>query len=131
MYVSEESDSAIVLTSPSNNDRGTSAEKGDGRPLVKENICEPRRLPTQSGLGLSQGLIGVRRSLFRRHHPRQEPYALRSARTDLRVGQRETAVPTATDFAHCNEHCRFREPHGCAMRQPSPAWSLVAGAGAN
>ena len=61
MHVSEESDSGIVPMKPSNQDRTTSAEKGKGRPLVKENILQPHTLPTQSGARVSQGLIGVRR----------------------------------------------------------------------
>ena len=96
MHVSEESDSGLVPMKPSNKDGSTSAEKGEGRPLVKENIREPRRSPTQSGFGLSQGLMGVRHVLYAANHPRQEPYALTSARTDLCGGQRASAVPTAT-----------------------------------
>ena len=59
-HVFEESDSGIVPMKPSNNDGSASAEKGEGRPLVTENTCEPRRPPTQSGLGLSPGQMGVR-----------------------------------------------------------------------
>jgi hypothetical protein len=97
MHVSEESDSGIVPMKPSNKDGNPSAEKAEGRPPVKENIHEPRRPSTQSGLGLSQGLMGVRRLCSAANHPRQEPYALTSARTDLRGGQRVIAVPTATE----------------------------------
>jgi RNA-directed DNA polymerase len=66
MHVSEESDSGIVPMKPSNKDGSPSAEKAEGRLLVKENTCEPRRPPTQSGFGLSPELLGVRRVLFRR-----------------------------------------------------------------
>ena len=37
MHVSEESDSSIVPMNHSNNDGRTSAERAEGRPLVKEN----------------------------------------------------------------------------------------------
>jgi RNA-directed DNA polymerase len=46
---------------PSNNDRRTSAENGEGRPLIKENPPPPHTYPTQSGAGVSQGWAGVRK----------------------------------------------------------------------
>ena len=46
---------------PSNKDRSTSAEKGEGRPLIKENPPPPHTYPTQSGARVSQGLAGVRK----------------------------------------------------------------------
>jgi RNA-directed DNA polymerase len=61
MHVSEESDSGIVPMKPSNNDRRTSAENGEGRPLIKENPPPPHTYPTQSGARVSQGLAGVRK----------------------------------------------------------------------
>ena len=60
MYVGEESDSGIVPMKPSNKDGSTSAEKGEGRPLIKENTSPPHTCPTQSGVYVSQGLGGVR-----------------------------------------------------------------------
>ncbi len=61
MHVSEESDSGIVPMKPSNKDGSTSAEKGEGRPLIKENPPPPHTHPTQSGARVSQGLAGVRK----------------------------------------------------------------------
>ena len=40
----------------------TSAESGEGRPLIKENARQPNTYPTQSGKGVSQGLAGVRKA---------------------------------------------------------------------
>jgi RNA-directed DNA polymerase len=62
MHVSEESDSGIVPMSHSNNERTSSAENGEGRPLIKENILQPDTHPTQSGARVSQGLAGVRKA---------------------------------------------------------------------
>jgi retron-type reverse transcriptase len=47
---------------PSNKDGGPAAEKGEGRPLNKENTFQPNTLPTQSRAGVSQGLAGVRKA---------------------------------------------------------------------
>jgi hypothetical protein len=71
MYVSEESDSDIVPMNPSNNDGRGSAEKGEGRPLIKENIPLPNTYPTPGGARVSQGLAGVRQAQrFAASHPR-------------------------------------------------------------
>src|SRR3974377_270539 len=59
MHVSEESDSGTVPMNHSNNERTPLAEKGKGRPLIKENIPQPHTQPTQSGARVSQGLAGV------------------------------------------------------------------------
>jgi RNA-directed DNA polymerase len=61
MYVGEESHRGIVPMNPSNKDGRSPAEKGEGRPLNKENIRLPNTLPTQSGVRVSQGLAGVQR----------------------------------------------------------------------
>ena len=61
MHVAEESDSGIVPMKPSNKDGSTSAEKGEGRPLIKENPPPPHTPPTQRGTRVSQGLAGVRK----------------------------------------------------------------------
>jgi hypothetical protein len=55
-YVSEESHSGIVPMNYSNNDKTSSAESGEGRPLIKENAGQPSTHPTQSGDRVSQGL---------------------------------------------------------------------------
>ena len=60
MHVSEESDSGILPMNHSNNDERASAEKGEGRPLIKENAPQPNTHPTQSGTRVSPGLTGVR-----------------------------------------------------------------------
>src|SRR6516225_11935234 len=60
--VSEESHSGIVPMNHSNNDKTSSAESREGRPLIKENAGQPNMYPTQSGKGVSQGLAGVRKA---------------------------------------------------------------------
>ena len=62
MYVPEESHSGIVPMNHSNKDGTSSAESGEGRPLIKENARQPNTYPTQSGKGVSQGLAGVRKA---------------------------------------------------------------------
>jgi hypothetical protein len=44
------------------NDKASSAESREGRPLIKENAGQPNRYPTQSGKSVSQGLAGVRKA---------------------------------------------------------------------
>src|SRR6266567_4524594 len=61
-YVSEESHNGIVPMNYSNNDKTSSAESGEGRPLIKENAGQPNTHPTQSGERVSQGLVGVRKA---------------------------------------------------------------------
>jgi len=46
----------------SNKDTRSSAESGEGRPLIKENAGQPNTYPTQSGKGVSQGPAGVRKA---------------------------------------------------------------------
>ena len=58
----EESHSGIVPMNYSNKDKTSSAESGEGRPLIKENAGQPNTYPTQSGKGVSQGLAGVRKA---------------------------------------------------------------------
>ena len=60
MYVCEESDSGIVLMNHSNQERTSSAENEEGRPLVKENTHPFHTRPTQCGARVSPGLMGVR-----------------------------------------------------------------------
>jgi group II intron reverse transcriptase/maturase len=60
--VSEESHSGIVPMNYSNNDKTSSAESREERPLIKENAGQPNTYPTQSGKGVSQGLAGVRKA---------------------------------------------------------------------
>ena len=60
--VPEESHSGILPMNHSNNDKTSSAESREGRPLIKENAGQPNTYPTQSGKGVSQGLAGVRKA---------------------------------------------------------------------
>jgi group II intron reverse transcriptase/maturase len=46
----------------SNKGVNSSAESGEGRPLIKENVRQPNTSPTQSGERVSQGLAGVRKA---------------------------------------------------------------------
>jgi RNA-directed DNA polymerase len=62
MHVSEGSDSGVVPMKGSNNDRTSSAEGLEGRPLTKENTLQSSTYPTQGGERVSQGLAGVRRA---------------------------------------------------------------------
>src|SRR5437879_2150447 len=62
VYVTEESDSGILPMNHSNKDRKPLAESEEGRPLIKENACQPNTYPTQSEKGVSQGLAGVRKA---------------------------------------------------------------------
>jgi RNA-directed DNA polymerase len=62
VHASEESHSGVVLMNHSNKDTRSSAESGEGRPLIKENACQSNTHPTQSGKGVSQGLAGVRKA---------------------------------------------------------------------
>ena len=60
--VSEESHSGILPMNYSNNDKTSSAESREGRPLIKENAGQPSTCSTQSGKHVSQGLAGVRKA---------------------------------------------------------------------
>ena len=61
MHAVEESDSGIVPMNPSNKgDAPSSAEVGEGRPGIKENVAPSHTRLTQSGESVSQGLRGVR-----------------------------------------------------------------------
>ena len=62
MHVTEESHSGIVPMNHSNKDTKSSAESGEGRPLIKENAGQSNTYPTQSGERVSQGLAGVRKA---------------------------------------------------------------------
>jgi len=70
MYVSEESDHAIRPMNQPNNEEFSSAEAGEGRAWVKENIVQSNTSPTQSGKRVSQGLSGVRKAAKERKQER-------------------------------------------------------------
>ncbi len=62
VHVSEESDSGILPMNRSNKDGKPLAEDEEGRPLIKENACQPNTYPTQSEKRVSQGLAGGRKA---------------------------------------------------------------------
>ena len=62
VHVCEESHSGIVPMNHSNKDTRSSAESGEGRPLIKENAGQPSTHLTQGGDRVSQGLAGVRKA---------------------------------------------------------------------
>ena len=60
MHAAEGSDSDVVPMNQPNKGGRPPAEVGEGRPEIKENIAQSHTRPTQSGVGVSQGLSGVR-----------------------------------------------------------------------
>src|SRR5712664_727231 len=60
--VQEKSDCAVVPVNQSNREAQASAEAGEGRAQIKENIVQSHMRPTQSGERMSQGLHGVRQT---------------------------------------------------------------------
>jgi hypothetical protein len=62
MHVLEKSDCAVVPVNQPNKGGQTSAEVGEGRAQMKENIVQPHMRPTQSEKRMSQGLDGVRKA---------------------------------------------------------------------
>src|SRR5215471_7426434 len=61
MNVQEKSDCAVVPVNQLNKEGQPSAEVGEGRAQIKENIVQFNIRPTQSGKRVSQGLHGVRK----------------------------------------------------------------------
>ena len=70
MHAAEESDFGVVPVNQPNKDGKPSAEAGEGRPEIKENIAQFNTQPTQSGAGVSQGLSGVRQRARERKEER-------------------------------------------------------------
>jgi RNA-directed DNA polymerase len=66
MHVQEKSDCAVVPVNQSNKEVQTSAEAGEGRAQIEENIVRSHMFPTQSGKSMSQGLRGVRKAATER-----------------------------------------------------------------
>ena len=62
LHISEESDHAIVPVNLSNNGEPSPAEIGEGSAGTKENAGPSSTHPTQSGVRVSQGLVGVRQA---------------------------------------------------------------------
>ena len=70
MNVQEKSDCAVVPVNQPNKEAEASAEAGEGRAQMKENIAQFNMQPTQSGKRMSQGLHGVRQAVrFAAIHP--------------------------------------------------------------
>ena len=59
MHVLEKSDCALVPVNQPNREAKATAEVGEGRAQMKENIAQSNMLPTQSGKRMAQGLGGV------------------------------------------------------------------------
>src|SRR5437773_2652706 len=70
MHVLEKSDCAVVPVNQSNREAQASAEAGEGRAQIKENIVQSHMRPTQSGQRMSQGLHGVRQAARNRKQER-------------------------------------------------------------
>src|SRR6185312_6056459 len=66
MHVQEKSDCAVVPVNQPNKEVQTSAEVGEGRAQIEENIARSHMSPTQSGKRMSQGLCGVRKAATER-----------------------------------------------------------------
>ncbi len=69
-HVLEKSDCAVLPMNRPNKGGQLSAEVGEGRARMKENIDQSHMLPTQSGKGVSQGLDGVRKAARERRQER-------------------------------------------------------------
>jgi RNA-directed DNA polymerase len=70
MNVREKSDCAVVPVNQPNQEVPTSAEVGEGRAQIEENIVQSHMSPTQSGKRMSQGLRGVRQVATERKQER-------------------------------------------------------------
>jgi hypothetical protein len=70
MYVLEESDCAILPMKLPNKEAKAFAEAAEGRARTKENDVQHHTYPTQSGIRVSQGLGGVRRTAQARKQER-------------------------------------------------------------
>jgi RNA-directed DNA polymerase len=70
MHVPEKSDRAEVPMNQPNKGEQSSAEAGEGRARIKENIGQSNTSPTQSGERVSQGLSGVRQAARERKQER-------------------------------------------------------------
>ena len=70
MHVQEKSDCAVVPVNQPNKEVQASAEVGEGRAQIEENIARSHMSPTQSGKRMSQGLRGVRKAATERKQER-------------------------------------------------------------
>src|SRR5215472_7059549 len=70
MHVLEKSDCAVIPVNQPNKGGQPSAETGEGRAQMRENIVQPHMRPTQSEKRMSQGLDGVRKAAKERKQER-------------------------------------------------------------
>lgn len=70
VHAMEESDCRVVLVKQPNKEGTPSAEVVEGRRQLKENDAQSNTPPTQGGVGVSQGLGGVRRAARERKQER-------------------------------------------------------------
>jgi RNA-directed DNA polymerase len=70
MHAPEKSDCAVIPMNQPNKGEQSSAEVGEGRARIKENIVPSHTSPTQSGERVSQGLSGVRQTARERKQER-------------------------------------------------------------
>src|ERR1700733_14543619 len=70
VHVPEKSHCAVVPMNQPNKEAEASAEVGEGRAQMKENIAQFNMQPTQSGKRMSQGLDGVRKAAKERKQER-------------------------------------------------------------
>ena len=70
VYVPEKSHCAVVPVNQPNKEARASAEAGEGRAQMRENIAQFNMRPTQSGKRMSQGLDGVRKAAKERKQER-------------------------------------------------------------
>jgi group II intron reverse transcriptase/maturase len=70
VYVPEKSHCAVVPVNQPNKEAEVSAEVGEERAQMKENIAQFNMQPTQSGKRMSQGLYGVRKAAKERKQER-------------------------------------------------------------
>ena len=70
VHVQEKSDCAVVPVNQPNKEGQPSAEVGEGRAQIEENIVRSHMSSTQSGKRMSQGLRGVRKAATERKQER-------------------------------------------------------------
>ena len=68
--VGEKSDCAVLPVNQPNKERQLTAEAGEGRAQIEENIVPSHMHPTQSGKRMSLGLGGVRQAARKRKQER-------------------------------------------------------------
>jgi RNA-directed DNA polymerase len=66
VHVQEKSDCAVIPVNQPNKEGQPSAEVGEGRAQIEENVARSHMPPTQSGKRMSQGLRGVRKAATER-----------------------------------------------------------------